>query len=347
MSVMQPRTWGPASMGPYTGDGMSSFPWPLTNYALDDADDAVAMVFTAPKTGNIDQLGWTVVNLVGSPTYNVALVALDASGNPTQVAYASSEVEAYSPVATGHNTVTLNPVAAVTAGDIVAVHIWPTATAPNTSNRAYIATRAAFGAIGLPYHTQYAASWARGSNYPIFSVRYDDGAVHGLPATAFWGVDFNSGTTPDEAGMKITLPMACKCCGALVTSSTIDANGAWDVCLYNSASSLIASWTCDDEDKLGSVTGMHRAAWAEQTLAAGDYYLTVKPTSTVDYDLVGLQFSSAALRAASMVPEADSVVAVRRTDGGAWTEDDTAIPWMALLLSDITFGGGSSGPRWV
>jgi len=136
--------------------------------------------------------------------------------------------------------------------------------------------------------------------------------------------------------------MACKCCGVIFNSMYADGNATWAICLYDSDSTLLTSTTIADEDYLQGPQGVSYIVYfVEQALVAGDYYVTVKPSGTADVDFGGLQFPSAALRAASLWPEAANVVAAYRTDDGAWTIDDTALPWVALLLSDITFSGGS------
>lgn len=349
---MQPRVWGPSSLIQYHAGTKTSFPATLGTLALDDADDSAAYIMLAPKTGSISAVGVVVQAITGTPpNYNIALVTVGVDGLPTTTPIGDSTVETFAPGATGYQTVTLDPAAAVTAGNVICIRIWPTVSAPDGSNKVDVAPGLDIFSGAMPWYGQYSTAWQRLSRLNPATVVYSDATWYGLPTTEYWGININSGTDPDEVGMKITLPTATKCCGAQIAAAGYVSSAAWSVCLYNSDSTLLASWTCADEDMLSAENTYYHAFWAEQTLPAGDYYVTVKPSGAANCPVIGFQFPSAALRAGCMLPEADSCIAAYRTDDGEWTTDDTALPFMGLLLSDITFGGDPTpvaiAPRWL
>lgn len=349
MSVLQPRIWGPCTTSLFAYF-LSPFPRDPVTLSLNDADDSIALVLLAPKAGNITHVGFYSCDIVGSPPdYNIGLVTLDGSGNPTTTAFGGSTHTTWTPPAgLQWQWVALAGAAAAAVGDWLCIRIWPTASAPDGSNYAKVARYyTALDSDNSFWNAEYSTLWSKNGSISPVAVRYSDGSEYGCQSTVITGWSFDSADTPDEAGALITLPFACECCGMVVGIGG-PTSPPYDLCLYSSAGNLLGTWSLSDEDYGESDWGSISGRWAPVTLAAGSYYATVKATNAVQVVTVpALQFTSAVTRAGSYIPEAANVIGAYRTDGGAWTTDDTVLPWVGLLLSDITFGSSGGGPRWL
>lgn len=340
--------WGPASGIPVPGTN--------TVATLNDADNAVAWIFPAPKTGNIDTLSFALSAETGtSPAYNVGLVTVDASGNPTTTAYGGSSAETQTFTSTGYKTQTFGTPAAVTAGDVLAGHIWPTGSAPDGSNS--IAVIGGFNHAGadfdasLPTTKRFTTSWATlGVDIPNFGIKYDDG-------TWYWGTitdstnatAFDSADTPDEYGAKFTVPIAMTIAGVRLFEIDAPATGdSFVVKLYDSGGSTLKTGTIDADIDLTSGGLFDVYFTGTETLAASSTYrigvTNSSATNTMTVNM--LQFGANSQRAA--LPEGASWSKTTRVDAGAWTDDDTMVPQFGLIVTDITTSSGGGGSyAWV
>lgn len=327
--------WGPGSLG--TGGGSISPPL----FDLDAADEAVGIVFMVPKDGTITDVGFYIGATAGAfPDYYVSIETVGADGLPTGADYGGSAQTEFTPAGGAeHRWITLDTPATATAGDIVAAIVGPGVDAPSAGNEIRIRVLGGgLSEVGLPHGiTAPAGAWghvAGGYVYPI-AVKYNDGTVEGLAATAFTTAQFDSADTPDEVGCKFTLPMDAKCRGARVSFGWLDPDAGYEVKLYNNADALIASAAVSDEDYQG---GFHMVDvfWDEVALTADAVYrLTVLAThATATILLWSFTFPDAASR--NWVPEGARWTGTERTDAGAWTDEALEQPAVALWLPSIT-----------
>jgi len=124
--------WGPGNIPESTGNATATA---FGGHVLNDLDNALAWVLRVPKSGTITHVGFGVKTITGSPPdYYVGLVTLDVAGLPTAVPYGGSAVATYTPTTPGWVWLELSTPAAAVAGDLVAIHIYPTAIAPDAAN---------------------------------------------------------------------------------------------------------------------------------------------------------------------------------------------------------------------
>lgn len=335
--------WGPAAYGhAYTTVVFGN----LTTYALDDADDSVALVFSAPYSGSITDVGIQVTAVVGTPPqYNVGVVTVsNADGYPTANPYGGSAVTLANLTPAGHHWVTLTTPATTAAGDIIAARVWPNPVGEPPSGAANVSTIIE-QCLHNPYHML-----PRGHYYTFFwndaegllgnmAVRYSDGTIFGLPMTGFNPDFYDSADTPDEVGCVFTLPFGATCYGCRFALSGYDGpDNSAIVKLYDSADGLKASCTLTDLDQLGGYSptypGEYEVYWAPVFLSAGTYRLTVLATNgDLRIRPYGFTFDSAADRAC--LPAYDAWQKTSRTDAGAWTDEDDVQMHMAVWLSAV------------
>lgn len=325
--------WGPASIGVANITAAT-----ISTQALTDADNAVAGVFPLPMDGTITEIGYLVTAENGtSPAYNTGLVTVDASGQPTTTPYGGSAITANTVTTTGWKWVTLSTPATAAAGDFAAVHIYPSGATPDGSNNITVA----YGPIADGGYTlNFVVAWTQAAMAGPFAIKYSGGEIYGYALTSITTfVNVTTATTPDEVGAKFTLPGAMTCTGAIVGIARTGYGSAAtvDVILYNAAGSVLASTTVSDKDVLDNADYVN-VYWDPVNLsAATDYRLVVKPTTAVNGSITVTKYSVESVAARAMWPAGEVWQWTERTDAGAWTETSTAIPYMGLWVSDITF----------
>jgi hypothetical protein len=331
--------WGPAAIGVANIAGSA-----VSAQALTDADNAVAWVFNVPKDGTITDVGYLVTAENGtSPAYNCGLVTVDATGNPTTTAYGGSAVTPATWTSTGWKWVTLSTPATGAAGDFAAVHIYPGGTPPDGSNNITVA----YGPVADGgYSLNYVVAWTQAALGGPMAIKYNDGSIYGFALTSVttYVAGITSGTTPDEVGAKFQVPAAMTCTGARLGCNRTGYGSAatMDVVLYSAADGVLASTTVSDKDFL-DVQDYVNVHWDAVNLsAATDYRLIIKPTTATNGGVTVTKWSVESTAARNMWPAGDSWHWTERTDAGAWTDTTTAIPYMGLWVSDITFGGAAA-----
>jgi hypothetical protein len=348
--------WGPGVNFP-GGASMAA-----STLALNDADNAAAGIHRLPKAGSIDRV---IINLSAKGTnsttilYNIGIVTVDSSGNPTTTPYGGSALETRSvtALATGQNIITLATPATGVAGDVVGVRVWPEGTvAPNATNNVTIRTRVQSANTQVPYANEWATAWTKSATYPLLTAQYataDGGTYVGLPpssssvpATAAFG----SGSTPNEIGALFQVPVNMTVVGAgyFHRQTTLAATGRLG--LYDNAGTLQRSGSYPaGAFGITSTYGVHEVEWAGYDLtAATNYRLGHLATSADTRQHLEVALASSGQRAS--LPQGASWQRTSRTnsaDTGAWTDVDTTLPLLYLIVSHIdlslTVGGGGGG----
>ena len=329
--------WGPGAT-PFspTGGGV------MTSTSLNDADNSIAAILAIPRTGEINRVGFNASGVTGNPpAYNVGLVTVDTSGNPTTTAYGGSASTTHDFTATGWVWVTLATPANGVAGDIVAVRVWPTATAPNASN--YAAIRRSYTIPGdprLPHFGAYTTAWTLGTGFGAAAM-YTAGDVV-LPAIASIGSgSYDVDSTPDEIGCLFSLPVNAMCVGMGGIHAAGVAADDFAVNLYASDGSTKLATVSVDTSQVNGLAAQS-AVWypcVALPLQAGlGYRLTYAPSTAADLQLAEFTVNEVASR--EWFPEGARWQRTERTDAGAWTETPTRLPMLFLVLSHISPGQG-------
>lgn len=346
MQILQPTTeannimaevrmlWGPAGVGAINTKSAA-----LSAFYLDDASKKHGNVWIVPRSGTVTDVGFFVALTRGTPpSYNVGVVTLDSSGNPTATPYGGSAITSWTPGGTGWTWVTLSTPATATAGDIAAAIVYPGSTAPTTNN--YIA--AVDDGIAPPGNGRYYtfSSWVTTILSTAMALRYDDGSIHGyaLSSTTCY-VDLRQNTAPDEAGCLFTLPVAMTCYGGrlLVDGFGWGTGATFDAVLYDSGDNVIASCAVTDKDFVSGSVYVN-FFWPAVVLAANTTYrLILRANTGASGDIYLSKYSMESAAAMAMWPCGDTWQYTSRTDAGAWTDDPLSICPMGLWISAAEF----------
>src|SRR3990167_461988 len=325
-----------------------------SSLALNDADNSVAHVVCLIKDGTITKVGFLVTALNGSPpSYNVGLVTVDASGNPTTTPYGGSAITGWVPAATGWNWITLSTPATANAGDFCAIRIYPGLTPPDGSNNISVGESdlidgsGSTGNMVFPNSQRFTTSWLkRGGSDPI-ALSYNDGTIMGYSVDERDDYAFNTTSTPDEVGNLFTAPFTFTCNGAILGLPNWSSGATCQVILYDSLDNVLKSVTIGDEDYLGTGDSFIRVYWDNQILTSGSQYRIVLKTTTgagVNFNICYFDFDVAGDRAC--VPDGTTFQGTSRSDAGAWTDTSLRLYFISPLISDISVGGGGAFAYW-
>ncbi len=337
---------------------------------LDGTGDRIAWIFPAPKTGNISEIGWHTRTVTTGDIVDVRLETVDtADANPSgtlcgtnsnvNVTVASSDDNVWENSA-------LTASCAVTKGDKLAI-VLSAATFVSSGNMQIAGyTNNTTGDLSLfPYsRVNSTGSYAAVSSVmPILTLKYDDGSYAPLSggtlpvlpianATAFGASAITTSTTPDEIGLKFQVPFSGSLCGAGAQLDFSSAGGTYDIVLYDSGSTAIATFSGDTDQVLSNAAGAARANEfpipATTISINSTYRLVVKPTSANVVTVADFDVNAAGMLAA--VPGGTNFVKTQRTDAGAWTDTTTKRPFIGLKfcsLDDGVGGGGGSSKKVI
>lgn len=313
------------------------------NTTLDAAGEKACVVFKAPKTGNIDRVGFFTRAVTAAETLRIGLETTDSSYLPTGTQYGGSAVGTQAaPSANTFYEVTLATPAAATAGDLIAAVVQFDSAIGNLQ----IGNWDCFGGTeyeGFPFIARYTGgAWSKLGSVPGLTIRYDDGTYEFIGTIPFGPrIDtfFHSGSTPDEMGNIVRLPVQMRAWGVQLV---IGSANNFDVVLYNGDGSTVLRTLSFAGAQMPGTNG--RCLWvpfsSPVTLDANtDYRLTFKPTVATNLNIREVEVITAAML--NMLPGGSDVHKTSRTDGGAWTQNTLRRVWgLALVIDQIHDGAG-------
>jgi hypothetical protein len=326
-------------------------------FTIDATTEKMAMVFVAQASDTITHLGFKYGIRTGTPpTYRISLQALDTSGNPdgTILGGGSPASATFTPPAdtTWNNTwqwVALSNSFAITLGTLYAVVVdYSSGTCNAGNNSSFVYSTSAGGSFdrwGTGYGLTNTGSWAKAVPGP-FGYK-SAGSVYGLPIQA--QTTSTVGTNGHRAACKFTLPTnfasTFQVAGFRIRTDSESAAGSNKYGIWNAAGTALQDLTLDSDAHV-SPANTNRGAWIyfdEGTLAtlnAGTaYYYGIERVGS-SCGLVTWDFASSGDLTA-MPWQGDAILST--WNGSAWSDDNTNIPYVELLLSDVTQSGGSGG----
>lgn len=315
---------------------------------MDAAGEYFSAITVAPKTGNIHKIGFGTGTVTSAQTLDARIETVDGSGNASGTLFGTNTNGSQaSPASNTWYWVTLTADAAVTMGDVFAIAIkWAGSAGSLVINYSLRGTHIS-AAGGMPYSGGNTGSTFKdANNAPALAIEYSDGTRTHCGTFPYSSTtvsqNINTGTTPDEAGALFQVPFACKVNGALVKASASATTFA--VKLYDAdGSTVLASKTAIDSEWESGAGGARRVLFSSEiTLAAAtSYRLTILPEAATNVTVYSVTVDSAGTLEAW--PGGANFYWTQRTDGGAWTDTNTKIPQVALLISSLADGASSGG----
>ncbi len=187
-------------------------------------------------------------------------------------------------------------------------------------------------------------TWGKLFDAGNLALKYSDGTYGILdtpwyPMSAITARTFNSGSTPDERGLRFQVRSKRRLRRAWFRID-LDANA--DVVVYNAADGVLSTSSLDSDVRPGTSACHHIASFPDApTLEANTTYrVVVKPTSGSDIVVYDFDVNAAALMAA--VEGGAEWYSTTRTNGGAWTDTNTNRMFCGLGFDglDVVTAGG-------
>lgn len=312
----------------------------INTILLNGAGNYCALVYRVRKAGNINKVGYFPGSVAGAGAVDVRVETVDGSGNPSGSLWGTNTNASHSPTSSTFAWVTLTASATVAVGDIVALRIsYASGTSVRVNNMDTLMS------TGLPYRVKHEGSVLKsGASIPVIGCQLDTGEVQftGAPLinSTTISTDINTGTTPDETGLKITVPFSGRCVG--MTVRVVNLSTTYAAKLYDSdGSTVLASQTGQDTD-VNASSGAVTFLWSGVELTAGQTYRAViLPETGTSVRMYYGDMDAAGTRASW--PAGTNGQWTERTDAGSWTDTNTRMPYITLLFDQLNDGSGGGG----
>lgn len=342
-----------------------------TSFTIDGANEILAFVVRAPKSGNLRSVSYMHVGVGTGGDITVGIYQVDATtGNPadTPVAWATNTFVTKTTATTDANDLVnsgnFTADATVVAGDVFAV--------------CFINPAASFGNIqigcfadsipsGFPYSTLFTTAWAKSAQSPNLLLHYSDGSIeipdgcYGIgdaTGIGFGGTTYtlSTSTTPDVMGFRLVPPAPMTVRGAwfwmdcdspcnvkLVTA-------AWD----GASSGLLATGVIDSDLRSSTSQGVFFCTFdtAVSLTAGTTYRVIIEPTTTTSLFVFGYSCSTSGQFNAQVFAGGMSVTTAKDpNDDTDWTNynngtDGYRLPWAGLLVTHLDDGAGGGSTKF-
>jgi hypothetical protein len=321
-------------------------------FSFNGASEKVGWVLCPPKTGSIRKIHYRTIAVanVGTDPLDVRIETVGATGQPSGTLWGTNTnvAQMCGGANTWMTTDALTADAVITNTDTpIAVVIANPATGFADCQVAAIAT-AFSGAPGRPYGLIYTSVWsAPQALASVMALEYSDGSIPytpGLhPLSEFTSQALTTATTPDEIGIRFSVPFRARVKGFWITPRLTAITSDFQVSLYNPAGSLVLSKVFD-ASQMQSLAFQYTEEFfvGTQTIEPNTFYrLAVKPTTTNNLDVAYMGCATTALM--DGMPGGPDVYWTERTDGGSWTDTTTRWPMMGVLLDQLSNNVSSGG----
>jgi hypothetical protein len=313
-----------------------------TTLVIDAADEKAAFIVQAPKTGNIDRVGFLTRTVTTGATVDVRVETVDGTtGNPTGTLWATNTNKTQAIADTDDNlwfNVDLTAAAAVTIGQTMAIAI----ANPSVSFGNMVIASMAPPAGVMPYSALYTTSWAKQLLAPVLALRYDDGVYYSVPGCVPWNAvsttAYHSGSTPDENGNIFRLPFGVRVVGwngRFAAGTSAD----FDIVLYDSDGTTALLTYSKDATNLGGTSASN--LWGMFSGTANlkpntDYRITLKPTTANSVTLNHYTVHANGLFAATK--GGANCYWTYQTNGGGFAQTNTQRAQLGILYDQIDDG---------
>ena len=313
-----------------------------------------ALVLRSPRTAALTGVRFSVGTVTTPENLTIALEGVTGGMAPDDV---ESQTATYALAGGDANTtiaVTFGSSRQLAKGELFAVVIRWTSTAGNMT---FKQTSAGAGAITGGKGWAYVAAWAAaGFTYPCFSFNWSDDVhvctpgIYPVPGTGnSWNADLslNSGTTPDEIGLRLVSPVSGRIAGVFVNH--VSTSGATaDVKLYDSASNVLFSRAVQYGVEWQSGAQRVHMLSAPIHVRKGDVLrVTAALTSGTSTAWPRVVLDSNARLACLPLGDVEAY-RTERTDGGAWTDTTTErMQHFGVIYDAIDDGGAPAPSGWA
>jgi hypothetical protein len=162
---------------------------------------------------------------------------------------------------------------------------------------------------------------------------------------------WNSGTSPNQRGMKFKLPASLcttfKVVGVRMAVGPTNSASTWDLNLYDSSSTVLQNRSYTNQEAFNSASFLMRDYYFDDsTLTAlspnTDYRIAVQATSSSLGCMSYIEMGGGWDCSSAFIPDGTFHLTTR-TGTGAWTDTTTSWMPMQLIIDDFTASGSGGG----
>jgi hypothetical protein len=211
-----------------------------------------ANIMEVSKAGDISKIRIRTGTLANaSNIYTVSVQTVDlTTGNPSGTLWSANtqKTGVTGFAANSSYTITLDAVATVAAGDLIAIVIEITTFAGNNTMTLGTSDNGV-GDTYIPAVLNFTTVWARGTATCGFGVEYSDGSFADgpfmYPLAAINTISLTTSSTPRMIGNKVNIPITSRCVGVWAYA---DADADFKVTLFGSDGSTVLGTITTDKD---------------------------------------------------------------------------------------------------
>lgn len=324
-----------------------------TKGVLDATGERLATIAPIFKAGNIRNVYIRTATVTEEDNLKVSLQGVDVNGLPDgTILGAGNAGYTTATLADTDDNVWIGPFqlgvdVAVTRGQFISVVFeWSSYSDGNLS--------LAYGQAVSYIYNQYICTditatpgtWIK-ETYGTFCValQYDDGTfAFPFCHPGQTAPNLSTSTTPDEIGNHFSLPFPARAVGIY---GYFDADYDLTASLQNEAGTVLGNCTFDDVIRYGTGVGYHvqyfdgdPASYVNLTKDT-NYRVVLTPTSASNSPVRKLDFPTSACRAA--IPGAMNFQLTSRVDAGEWSQTDTEMIYLGILVDQIDDGSNAGG----
>lgn len=315
---------------------------------IDAADEGVACIFQAEADDTIAEVNFRIRVHTTGATLEVRLETVNASGQPSGTLLAAGASGTVTTTGVGRENCVITTPPTVSKGDFIALVIKQPAASPGNCQINCHTPQGTANSFPYVMTDLGGSGWVRNNSFHAISATIEYGTAGILPSVILGahvgesGLTINTGTTPDERGNKFVLPHAVRVTGLTVRQGTVAADVVFT--LYDSNDNELATLTVPQNNMRNANQVSATFLFDDTvTLVAGDTYrLTYKSADTNNVTMFGCTFDDAEDIGGWV--DRGYVQSTSRTDDGSWTDSETTLLWMGLLIDQIDDGeGGGAG----
>lgn len=311
---------------------------------------AAANIIQAPKAGDITDVRFGLSAVNTGCDLDIRIEGVDASGNPdgSLISAGANVVETIADTDDSiWKEVTLGTPPTVTRGQVIAITYRVDSGTPINLDLQVGLGLCETMSTKFPYSRLYTgASWSgNNAHQPLIMLKYDGDTLWTVPmgcqphrSQSSSSFSTGSNSTPDERGLKFTAPKDLRVAGCWVR--TTNTGSDFDIVLYDSADSVLATASYDGEYSTGSGNAILLFDATVNLTEGATYRVVMKPTETSNTGFMSfdLFYTDCDLMYGG------SFTGTSRTNAGAWTDDDSLMMCIGIVADgvDIPAGGGGS-----
>lgn len=329
-------------------------PHATTSSRLDADGEKAANIFNITTAGTVIGVRFMTGTVTSGDTVKVSMQGVGADGNPdgTILATATGN-KAYGTVvistgASGWHTVSFVESVTVTQGQAVSIVVEFNS---YVSGDFYL-SGSSFGFYSSHYHVYssfYSSSaWAKSSAY-LYSLSLEyTGSVFNLVVPHFGcgttSVNLSTSTTPDEVGNYFQIPYPCRAIGAYVW---MEMDYDITLSLLNASNTTLANCSLLAKQRVGGSTSMQYGFFdsdpaASVTLAKETWYRIIATPSSGSANVYRVNYVNVAAQMGGFELGTNCYM-TSRTNGGAWTNEDTKRTIIGIIIDQLDNGVSTGG----